>query len=69
VLLANSAGYLKFAVADDANGYVFVETKGLPREISQRRRSRTFFCSRLKKLSVAAAAPAAPTRQIDPTMS
>ena len=36
--------------------------------VSQRRRSRTFFCSRLKKLSMAALSPAAPTRPIDPTM-
>src|ERR1700747_2947393 len=36
--------------------------------VSQRRRSSTFFCSRLKKLSMAALSPAAPTQPIDPTM-
>jgi hypothetical protein len=37
--------------------------------VAQRRRSRTFFCSRLKKLSMAALSPAAPTRPMEPTMS
>ena len=31
-------------------------------------RLRTFFCSRLKKDSMAALSPAAPTRPIEPTM-
>src|SRR5665647_400095 len=35
--------------------------------VSQRRRFRTFFCSREKKDSMAALSPAAPTRPMDPT--
>ncbi len=37
--------------------------------VSQPRRSRTFFCSRLKKLYMAALSPAPPTRPIEQTMS
>ena len=36
--------------------------------VRHERRSRMFFWSRLKKLSMAALSPAAPTRPIDPTM-
>jgi hypothetical protein len=37
--------------------------------VAQRRRSSTFFYSRLKRLSMAALSPAAPTRPMEPTMS